>query len=337
MKDRYAALQPMLDALADKFDMTGYYAVSEDGRLLAETIRGKADEMGRPVTANSRYLASLLSPWLLGLCALYLTDQKKLRLSDRLDRFFPAYPHAARITVRDLLRGRSGIPDYLSAVVRVRLEADASYMALSPAERYRRDLQDGACPPDADTLIAMTSSLPLTAQPDTEYSYDNQSEPLLMGAILEQASGMRLYDLAVAAVFAPAGMDVTEGDHADTDTAGFMEPGGEVPVTRTRTAQVYTVDALSVRRLTERLAAGGVLSPAGWRTALKYTDAQEGGLVFEMSNGQLCFYSTAPFGYEVCAYFTQSSRVCCINLLSHKQHILRVDGDYLALRPAIRH
>jgi len=43
---------------------------------------------------------------------LQLVDEGKLETSDKLSEWYPDFPNAKKITVDDLLRMRSGIPDF---------------------------------------------------------------------------------------------------------------------------------------------------------------------------------------------------------------------------------
>lgn len=75
-------------------------------------VKGKANlETGRERTPDERVRIASNTKTFVGTVILRLVDQGKLSTSDTLDKWFPDFPNADKITVDDLLRMRSGIPD----------------------------------------------------------------------------------------------------------------------------------------------------------------------------------------------------------------------------------
>jgi CubicO group peptidase (beta-lactamase class C family) len=95
---------------------------------------------------------------------LQLVEEKKLRLTDTLDRFFPQIPNAAKITIGHMLAHRSGIHN---------LEADGSW-----AKQHRTQ---------AEVVARIAQSQP-DFEPDAQHKYSNTGY-VLLGYIVEKVGG----------------------------------------------------------------------------------------------------------------------------------------------------
>ncbi len=116
---------------------------------------------------------------------LSLADESLLKTSDLLSRYLPDFPHAKNITIRNLLRMRSGIVDY----------ADAEIL-----DEWYKDPQKNC---DLDTLIEiMASHSKDFTQPGQKTSYCNGNYAIL-AKIAEIASGKSFKTLVEEKVFQP--------------------------------------------------------------------------------------------------------------------------------------
>lgn len=66
-------------------------------------------------TDESRYRIGSASKTFTAVLIMQLVDEKKLKLSDALSKFYPHIKNAKHISIEDLLRHRSGIPDLVNA------------------------------------------------------------------------------------------------------------------------------------------------------------------------------------------------------------------------------
>jgi len=75
-------------------------------------VKGTANlETGRPRKFDDPFRIASNTKTFIGLTILRLVDEGKLSTDDTIDTWFPDFPNAGKITVGDLLRMRSGIPD----------------------------------------------------------------------------------------------------------------------------------------------------------------------------------------------------------------------------------
>lgn len=116
---------------------------------------------------------------------LMLMEQGKLTLDDDITKFLPDYPTGGnRISVRNLLNHTSGVRDYTSM---------PEWLPL-----WRKDMAPGE-------LIDLFKNQPPDFKPGERWSYDN-SGYILLGAILEKASGETYQDFIRKHIFEPLGM-----------------------------------------------------------------------------------------------------------------------------------
>lgn len=193
-----------------------------------------------------------------------LAEEGKLRLDDRLPRFFARVPRAKRaITVRQLLGHRSGLPEY------------PGYGDLVPLTR--------------NEAIRNALVLPLRFRPGKRTAYSNVGYTVL-AAIVERAARQPFAVAVRRLVFVPAGMAKTGffGERrwaADEIAVGYGNRPG-----RHRAAPV----SWSVQ------GAGGALSTTG--DLLKWVDAVRGGRIVKARNVPLLYRLAIGPPAETVAY-----------------------------------
>lgn len=150
---------------------------------------GRADlESGAPATPDSRYRAGSVTKVFTATAVLQLRDQGRFSLDDPVETLLPGFSvqqpfeHTAQITVRHLLTHTSGLP------------------------------REGAFPywtshvfPSRDELLVSVARQSLRSPPGETYRYSNLGLALL-GALIEQVSGLDYADYMRENVFQPLGM-----------------------------------------------------------------------------------------------------------------------------------
>ena len=145
--------------------------------------------------------------------ALQLVEAGKLALDDPIGKHLPDYPNkevAAKVTVRHLLTHTGGTGDIFGAVFeqnRLQLRRHGDYVKL-----YGSNL--------------------LGFEPGARFEYSNYGF-VLLGAVIEAASGQSYYDYVREHVFRPAGMTATDSLPESTDVpkraTGYMRFGPGAP------------------------------------------------------------------------------------------------------------
>lgn len=123
---------------------------------------------------------------------LTLVDAGRVHLEDPLSKYLPNFPDGDRITIRQLLNHTSGLGDYW------RLQNFQT-------ETVQLDFT-------TDQLIALFEREPLQFEPGASWAYSN-SGYVLVGAVIEVASGMPWDAYLQQSLFVPLGMTSTGYGH----------------------------------------------------------------------------------------------------------------------------
>jgi D-alanyl-D-alanine carboxypeptidase len=170
-------LQAALAVTAAEHGPGVYGLVTEAGQPVFTGAVGVADlDSPRPIEACDRYRIGSVTKVYVATLVLQLVADALLALDDTVEKLLPdLVPAGADITVETLLRLRSGLPDYTTA-----LFGDPP-SDLSALERYWSPRQLVAA------ALASGDRLP----PDREYRY-NSTDYILLGMMIEKATGERV-------------------------------------------------------------------------------------------------------------------------------------------------
>lgn len=162
--------------------------VARDGKIVFQGGFGLADiEKKTAVTPETKFRIGSVSKQFTAAAMLRLAEQKKLSLDDTLDKYFPDFPKAGGVTLRQLLNHTSGVHSYTSKpefIGRVK-------EAIEPAK-----------------LIEWFQNDPADFEPGKGFAYNN-SAYFLAGEIVAKVSGKSLNDYLQEAFFKPLEMKST--------------------------------------------------------------------------------------------------------------------------------
>jgi D-alanyl-D-alanine carboxypeptidase len=170
---------------ADRF--SGAVLVAKDGAPVFRQAFGFANrEWDIPNTPETRFRTGSIAKQFAAAAILVLADRGVLGLDDPVSRHYAAAPPAwSAITLRHLLSMRSGIPSY------TRLPG----FFAGPAKGEHT----------LDQLIALFRDAPLRFEPGSRHDYSN-SNYVLIGAVVEAASGQTYDRFLQDSIFRPLGM-----------------------------------------------------------------------------------------------------------------------------------
>ncbi len=238
--------------------------VVKDGKAVVRRGFGYANlEERTKAGPETNYRLASVSKQFTAACILLLKQDGKLRLDDPVRKWLPELPAAdARISLRSLLTHTSGLIDYEDLI---------------PADRTAQI-------DDNDVLRMIAAQNRLYFEPGSAHRYSNGGF-VLLGLIVERASGMGLADFMKKRIFQPLGMERTlmyehgRGPEVANRAYGYTEADGKW----TRTDQSVT----SATR-----GDGGIYSSvddlAKWDAAL-YTDK-----LLNAESRKLAFTPTQP-------------------------------------------
>ncbi len=254
-----AAPSENLAAYADRI-LTEAYPATEPGAAVLVRDHGKvvlrkgyglaSVELGVPIVPEHVFEIGSVTKQFTAASILLLAERGKLSLSDPITRFLPDFPtHGETITIEQLLTHTSGVPSYTEMPEWV--------------PRWREDMS-------VDTLIGIFRGKPLDFKPGERWSYSN-SGFVLLGAVIEKASGKSYEDFVEQEIFAKLGMTHSRYGHQEEVVPGRADGYGK------NGAELQRAPYLS---LTQPYAAGSLLSNvddlARWLDALRPPAASAG-------------------------------------------------------------
>lgn len=145
-------------------------------------------QTGRMRQASDAFRIASISKTFTATAILQLADQGQLSTSDLLFKWFPDFPNAGRITVKDLLMMRSGVADY----------ADADVLGAY----YRRPL----APFTAQDAVRLSAAKAVSFTAPAEQTVYTNTNYVLLERIVERVSGQDMDAYLQAHVMAPLGL-----------------------------------------------------------------------------------------------------------------------------------
>jgi beta-lactamase family protein/aspartyl protease len=193
-----AALRAHLDSLASAGAFSGAVLLAKGDQVLLRKAWGFASRSDRtPNQADTKFNLGSINKAFTRVAIEQLAAAGKLRLTDTIDRWLTDYPRdkGRRITIQQLLEHRGGTGDIFN-------------------DRFRA-AEPGRLRTVAD-WVDLIRDQPLEFEPGTRQHYSNAGY-VLLGAIVERASGQSYYDYVREQVYGPAGM--RSSDHYARDEA----------------------------------------------------------------------------------------------------------------------
>ena len=195
-------LQGLLDSFRQDYGFPGATAAMAlpDGSVVMAATGLADDEAGTPMTSDSRMLAASIGKGFVAMTALSLESDGVLSRSDLVSQhlgdrdWFTRLPNHATMTVGDLLRHTSGLPDH------VHLQGFQSEMAAR--------MVDGSAAFTPEEAIAFVLDADPLFPAGEAWAYSDTGY-LLLGLVIEQAGGAAYYDLVAERFLVPLGLTAT--------------------------------------------------------------------------------------------------------------------------------
>ncbi len=267
------ALQAELDHLRTAGRLTGLSAaiVFADGSEW-QGVSGEADLAShRAVTPETLFSVGSITKTFVAAIVLRLDGEGRLSIDDPISRWLPAFPNAARITVRQLLDQRSGVADYFDDITCV------DQIVGHPTAVWTVD------------RVLRCVGRPYFA-PGAGFHYSNTGY-VLLGRIVEAVTGTSLADSLRTEFLAPYSLDrVDLQGPAQADTPapplahGYLPAAraGALPVDVTRDDTLLPYTSLATAAGAAGALAATPTDLARWARALYSGAVLDAGTVQEM-------------------------------------------------------
>jgi CubicO group peptidase (beta-lactamase class C family) len=208
--DIVAQIKGYVERLASRDAFSGTVLLARAGKPLYRAAFGDANkDFGVPNTVDTKFNLGSMNKMFTAVSVLQLSERGKLSLDDSLGKFLPAgamRPEVlSKVRIKHLLSHTSGLGSYFTE------EWDGMSRA-----RFR----------SVDDWMALVKPESLAFEPGTRWSYSNTGM-LVLGKVIEVASGQDYFTYVREHVYKPAGMinsDAYELDHVNRNLAIGYEP-----------------------------------------------------------------------------------------------------------------
>lgn len=185
--------------------------VVQSGKVIYTHAFGLRDLAAKlPANVDTRYEIGSMTKQFTAAAILQLQEAHKLSIDKSVATYLPDAPHAREITLRQLLNQRSGLANYTEVPHFVEISGT---------------------PGSYDKIVGLIRDKPLRFPPGSRWEYSDTNY-ILLGRIVEVASGQRYNDYIRTHEFLPAGMVQTttiEHERQTPDMArGYTLDNGRV-------------------------------------------------------------------------------------------------------------
>lgn len=236
-------------------------AVFKNGAPVLVKGYGSANlELNVPVTNDSVFRIGSVTKQFTAAALLKLQEEGKLSLSDKLSKYYPAYPRAADVTLAQMLHHTSGLHSYTDEVQMMKEQATLKLTTDQWVERFAK--------------------MPKTQdfEPGTGWYYSNTAYYLL-GGVVEKVAGKALATVFQERFFAPLGMNQTALDDEQDIVAGRVAGYGGDGVGKFKNADPISMtfpggagamraSATDLSKWNAALFGGKVLKPESFRAMI---------------------------------------------------------------------
>lgn len=161
-----ASLESYFNALETNNKFMGSVAVSQNGKTIYTRSTGFSDvDKGLKSNENTKFRIGSISKTFTAVLLFKAAEENKLKLTDKLDKYFPTVPNAAKISIASLLNHHSGIHNFTN---------DPEYMSYMSQPKTEAE------------MVAIIAKAPADFEPDSKAAYSN-SNYVLLSYILEKA------------------------------------------------------------------------------------------------------------------------------------------------------
>ncbi len=207
-------IRQKVDVLCQKDAFSGAILLARGDKILLEQVCGEANKSFHvPNNIDTKFNLGSMNKMFTSTAILQLSEQGKLRLDDALSKYVDEtwLPRSItdRVTIQHLLTHTSGLDSYFNE----------TYFK-SSRDLFRQ----------VDDYKPLVQGDTLAFEPGSRFQYSNTGM-LLLGVVIEKASGMNYFDYIRQHIYAPAGMTRTDCYELDRPQDNLAEgylpaPGG---------------------------------------------------------------------------------------------------------------
>ena len=190
--EKTTQVNELLDTMHQQKQFNGAVLLAEDGEIVYERYLGVVnDPDGAAITEESSFRLASVSKQFTGMAIMILKEQGKLDYDDPIQKFLPGLDYEG-VTVRHLLHHTAGLPDY-ERWFDQNWDTDSALADRKTA--FNKDVFEQFSEHEPERKF----------EPGERWEYSNTGY-VLLGHIIEKASGMPTRDFMQKHIFSPLEM-----------------------------------------------------------------------------------------------------------------------------------
>ncbi|MES2055238.1 MAG: serine hydrolase [Pseudomonadota bacterium] len=199
-----------LDTLAKTDGLSGVVLIAKNGTPIFDQAYGFANLADHiPNRIDTKFNMASMGKMITAVAIMQLVESGKVSLNDKVGKHLPGFPNQAvreQVTIEQLLTHRSGMGNFWEVL------ADKAKERFVTVSDY----------------IPLIADQPLASAPGARFAYSNNGY-IILGLIIEAASGQSYFDYVRQHIYMPAGM-------TDTDAYELDQPVPNLAIGYTRDA-----------------------------------------------------------------------------------------------------
>ena len=193
-KDLAAEVETFVKKLAAEDVFSGTVLLAKDGQVLYKGAFGAANkDFGVPNKIDTKFNLGSMNKMFTAVAIAQLVEKGKLSYDDPLAKFIPDFPNpeaAKKIQIKHLLSHTAGLGGYFS-------------------KRFWESSRDRVRTVDDMMKLAREDEKDIKFEPGSKWQYSNTGM-MVLGKVIEVASGQSYYDYVRENIYKPAGMTNTD-------------------------------------------------------------------------------------------------------------------------------
>lgn len=258
------AFKDELTVFLDKKPFQGTILVAKDDEIILKKAYGYADAENQILNqTDTIYEIGSLTKQFTAAAIMMLVEDGLLSVDDTLDKYLPEYPHAEKITIKQLLNMTSGVMNFFEDRDYLQRYFGVDNQESMYHQRISKEIKN-------EELLGYISEFELSFEPGTKYAYSNTNYHFL-GMILEKVTGMSYQDYIAENILEPLGMTSTSFDPNNTTAIGYAgeKNGIPIPIMSPHPTISYSAGAICTNvddlfKWEKAVMAGELLSEKSW-------------------------------------------------------------------------
>lgn len=215
---KYTNLAAEADEYLNGINFSGTVLIAKKDKIIFAKGYGLEDVSAPSASSNTIhtvYEAGSITKQLTAAAIMQLAQKHKLKLNDKVSKYYPDFEHGKNITIKMLLNMRSGLTDCINS-------ADDFF-----PKKVWRDIEARqlSCRPlEEGIVLKYLNDAPQLAKPDSTYFYCNTNYILLAG-IIEKVSGESYEEYVTKNLLEKCGMRSSNLQFQKTTAKGYDYKG----------------------------------------------------------------------------------------------------------------